>query len=172
MPITDPTYSSPSCQLLNAISGGRRRRDRNSGSIRPKYGGRLAERGENSAKAPRKLEALVKAAYELDVWFKREENWILSKGPQNLEPSPLATIQTAATLHFSNLVPQAEALSSAVTQYRSWLMTGRSEMTAKNLPTVSQEHLGTMSTVYEPFLTARRELIARAKSEMAVVNAA
>lgn len=136
-----------------------------------RYGSRLTAQREHKAERRDKLEALVLAAYELDVWFKREENAFLWGGPENLEPSPLATVETMTLLHFPQLKAAGDVLSLAAKQYRMWILEGRQKKLQANPQLVPQEHMNGLQAVYLPFLEKRQELLDRAKQEMAGLNA-
>jgi len=135
------------------------------------YGSRLSEKREHKTRRREKLEALVTAAYELDIWIKREENANLWDGPDNFEQSPLARIETVALLHFSDLKAEADAVSLAVKQYRMWILDGRKRKLQSSPPIVPQEHVAALEGVYMPFLAAREALLKRAKDRMGELDA-
>jgi hypothetical protein len=135
------------------------------------YGSRLSEHRDYKSKRREKLEALVTAAYELDVWFKREENAYFWDGPDNFEPSPLSSIQTIALLYFPELQPESDALSLAAKSYRMWLIEGRQKKLQNNPQLVPQDHLAALATVYQPFLNNRGTLLKRANATMVGLDA-
>jgi hypothetical protein len=137
-----------------------------------RYGGKLIAEREFRRDRREKLERLVLAAYELDVWLKREENFILFRGTENLETCPLAVVETGASLFFPELDKEAQTLSATVKAYRKWLMDGRTQMNMQNSNVVPQAHIATMGSVYNPFLSARDALISKAKTSMAQLGAA
>lgn len=167
MPASDPSQVSSLTQLISAVPvavGGAI--GILGGLAAARYGSSLTEARESRRERCEKLERLVHGAFELDIWLKHEQNWVLFKGPENLEPCPMTIVQTLATLHFPSLVQEAEGLANCVLAYRQWLHVGRAQMTDQNLQTVSQAHLSTMATVYTPFVAARQVLISKAQSEM------
>jgi hypothetical protein len=136
-----------------------------------RYGSRLTALREHKAERRAKLESLVTAAFELDVWFKREEQAHLWGGPDNFEPSPLATIETMALLYFPELEPQVNALSAAANQYRLWMLQGRQQRLQSNPQIVSKQHMNGLPGVYKPFINLRKELLERAKEVMSAFHA-
>jgi hypothetical protein len=113
-----------------------------------------------------KLESLVAAAFELDIWLKKEENYFLFRAAENLEHSPIARIETIVALYFPTLATPTAALTEALRNYRLWMLAGRQEVLRNNLVLPSQEHMNGLGAVYTPVIRARSELVNHAARTM------
>lgn len=130
------------------------------------YANRLAVRSSQGAERRAKLELLVAAAYEIDVWLKKQENYFLFGGPESLETSPIANIEALAKLYFPTLDAPVESLSLAHLEYRRWLVQGARLRLAANPPLVPTEHTNEVGRVYPPVIEARNALVVAARELM------
>jgi hypothetical protein len=106
-----------------------------------------------------------------DLWFKREENTSLWGGPDNLETSPLAIVETMALLHFPTLEGAGPALSLASGRYRKWILDGTQKKQEANPKLLLQEHIDGFEAVHMPFLARRKELLDLAQQKMVRLTA-
>ncbi|BAV32928.1 hypothetical protein SCL_0606 [Sulfuricaulis limicola] len=129
---------------------------------------RMTRKHEQLIVEREKLENLVSAIFDLELWLKKEENCYLFSHPENLEPSPAARITTIAVLYFPDMEPAAAQLMVATDNHRSLLMDIRLDMNTKNLQKATPDHVAilakenTIATVN----AARQKLLIHAKTKM------
>ncbi|PKO91242.1 MAG: hypothetical protein CVU15_10260 [Betaproteobacteria bacterium HGW-Betaproteobacteria-1] len=136
------------------------------GLVGTHYGHRLTEGSTKRTDKRVRVEALASATYELDLWLRKEENYFLYKGPENLEHSPLARVETLVLLYFPEMTAEGRSLSTTVREYRTWMMEGRKQVLDGNLSIPPPEHTARFGAVYKSFLDAREALLERAQGVM------
>lgn len=130
------------------------------------YTHRLSNSEARRAELREKLEMALSAAYDLELWLKKEENYFLYNGPENLEHSPIGRIKAVVMLHFPPLVVSALRLSLAVGAYREWMVAGKQAALAAKTATAPAEHRDQLGAVYQPYLAAVTAFAGDARAEL------
>ena len=136
------------------------------GLVGTSYANRLSARSTQGAERRAKLELLVVAAYEIDVWLKKQENYYLFGCPEPLESSPIATIEGLGKMYFPSLDASVGALSKANVGYRYWLIEGAKLRQAENPRVLPKGYTDGIAGVYKPMIEARDELLISARTLM------
>lgn len=137
-----------------------------SGLIGARYTSNLSTKKEHADRQQERLQKLVAAAYELEMWLKKEEAYILFRGPDNLELSPLAQIETIALLHLPMLKPQSDALSLSVQTYRLKMFEIRQQTDSENHRGMTPQERASVLDLYEPLLVSKNALLRSAEAQM------
>jgi hypothetical protein len=161
---TNPTVASELIALLPVIVGGAIALA--GGVIGAGATHFFTARRDRAAAKRERLEKLVTAVHDLNIWAKKNDNYYLFGRDEVLEQPPMATVMTVTRLYFPDLKPEATALDNAVDAYVLWLMEGAKLRLAATPPVVPAAHTTSVTAVWNPILTARSNLLLKAETLM------
>ncbi len=127
----------------------------------------LSKRESHSNERRSKLEQVVTAICETEIWLKKEENYYLFSGPENLEHSPIARIEAMIGLYFPDMHAETKVFCLAAQKYKMWMLQCRKDKVDRGSDVVSDELFSQLSQFYQPFVSAKNALLATANKQMA-----
>lgn len=113
-----------------------------------------------------KLELMVTECFEINVWLKKQEAYYFFGGDEVIEQSPMAKIEALNAIYFEELDDQVKLLSSAESDYRSFLLTGAKLRLDQRLNTPPIEHLDKASELFGNLTKERDSMIQAARKLM------